>query len=75
VQQIVADIPTERWLDVMAGVAAALDGQGAAVGEDLHNLALRENPELRGDKAMLACATPCCSSCSWGAATRRPPSG
>jgi hypothetical protein len=54
VQQIVADIPTERWLDVMAGVAAALDGQAAAVGEDLYNLALLENPELRGDKAMLA---------------------
>jgi hypothetical protein len=54
VQQIVADVPTERWLDVMAGVAAALDGQAAVMGEDLYNLALRENPELRGDKAMLA---------------------
>jgi hypothetical protein len=54
VQQIVADIPTERWLDVMAGVAAALDGQAAAVGDDLYNLTLLENPELRGDKAMLA---------------------
>jgi len=38
VQQVVADIPTERWLDVMAGVAAALGGQAAAVGEDLYNI-------------------------------------
>jgi hypothetical protein len=51
--QIVADVLTERWPAVMAEVAAAVDRQAAAVRDDLVDLALREIPQLRDDKAML----------------------
>ena len=46
--------PAGHWPDVMAGVAAALDRQSAAVRDDLYDLALREVPELRGDSAVRA---------------------
>ncbi len=49
-----AGAAAEHWPDVMAGVAAALDRQSAAVRDDLYELALREVPELRDDAAVLA---------------------
>jgi hypothetical protein len=46
--------PAGPWPDIMAEVAAALDRRAAAVRDDLYELTLREVPQLRDDKAVLA---------------------
>ncbi len=51
---LTVDAPTERWPGVMADVAAAVSRRAAAVREDVYHVILREIPELRADKALLA---------------------
>jgi hypothetical protein len=52
--QIAADVPVERWPCVMADVAAAVGRRAAAVREDVYHVILREIPQLRDDKPLLA---------------------
>jgi hypothetical protein len=52
--QIVIDAPAEQWPGVMAGVAAAVGRRAAAVRQDVYHVILREIPQLRDDKPLLA---------------------
>jgi PucR C-terminal helix-turn-helix domain/GGDEF-like domain len=52
--QTVVELPTERWPGVIAEVAAAVGRRAAAVREDVYDVILREIPQLRGDKPVLA---------------------
>ena len=52
--QIVIDVPAGQWPGVMADVAAALGRRAAAVREDVYHVILREIPQLRDDKPLLA---------------------
>jgi len=52
--QIVIDVPAGQWPDVMADVAAAVSRRAAAVREDVYQVILREIPQLRDDKPLLA---------------------
>ena len=48
------DIDVPAVADLMAGVAAAVSRRAAAVSEDVYEVILREIPELRDDKPVLA---------------------
>ena len=52
--QLVIDVPAGQWPDVMADVAAAVSRRAAAVREDVYHVILREIPQLRDDKPLLA---------------------
>jgi DNA-binding PucR family transcriptional regulator len=52
--QIVAELPAERWPGTMAEVAAAVGRRAATVREDVYHVILREIPQLREDKPLLA---------------------
>jgi hypothetical protein len=52
--QIVAELPAERWPGIMAEVAAAVGRRAATVREDVYHVILREIPQLREDKPLLA---------------------
>ena len=52
--QIVAELPAERWPGTMAEVAAAVGRRAATVREDVYHVILREIPQLRDDKPLLA---------------------
>jgi hypothetical protein len=52
--QIVVEVPTEHWPGIMAGVAAAVGRRPAAVREDVYDVILREIPQVRDDKPLLA---------------------
>jgi hypothetical protein len=52
--QIVVDVPTEHWPVIMADVAAAVGRRGAVVREDVYDVIIREIPQLRDDKPLLA---------------------
>lgn len=50
----IIDVPAGQWPGVMADVAAALGRRAAAVREDVYHVILREIPQLRDDKPLLA---------------------
>src|SRR5438552_7452809 len=52
--QIIVDVPAECWPGIMAEVAAAVGRRAAAVREDVYGVILREIPQLRDDKPLLA---------------------
>ena len=52
--QIIAAVPAECWPAIMAEVAAAVGRRAAAVCEDVYGVILREIPQLRDDKPLLA---------------------
>jgi hypothetical protein len=52
--QFIVDVPAECWPGIMAEVAAAVGRRAAAVREDVYGLILREIPQLRDDKPLLA---------------------
>jgi DNA-binding PucR family transcriptional regulator len=52
--QIADDVPVERWLGIVAEVAAAVSRQAAAVRQDVYDAIVREIPQLRDDKPLLA---------------------
>ena len=47
------DAPAGWWPGIMAGVAAAVARQSAAVSEDVYEVIVREIPQLRDDKPLL----------------------
>jgi PucR C-terminal helix-turn-helix domain/GGDEF-like domain len=52
--QIIADVSTECWPGIMAEVAAAVGHRVGVVREDVYDVILREIPQLREDKPLLA---------------------
>jgi len=52
--QIAAAFPDEWWPGIMAEVAAAVGCRAAALREDVYQAILREIPQLRDDKPLLA---------------------
>ena len=52
--QIAAAFPAERWPGIMAEVAAAVGRRADAVREDVYLVIIREIPQLRNDKPLLA---------------------
>ena len=52
--QITADVPAERWLGIVAEVAASVSRQAAEVRQDVYDAIVREIPQLRDDKPLLA---------------------
>ena len=52
--EIAAAFPDKWWPGIMAEVAAAVGRRAAAVREDVYNVILREIPQLRHDKPLLA---------------------
>ena len=52
--QIIVDVPAACWPGIMAEVAAAVGRGAAAVREDVYGVILREIPQLRDDKPLLA---------------------
>jgi hypothetical protein len=52
--QIMVDVSTERWPCVMAEVAAAVGRRASALRADVYDVIVREIPELREDKPLLA---------------------
>jgi DNA-binding PucR family transcriptional regulator len=52
--QTMADVSAERWPYIVAEVAAAVGRQAAAVREDVYQVILREIPQLRDEKPLLA---------------------
>jgi hypothetical protein len=52
--QTVAVFPAERWPGIMAEVAAAVGSRAGVVRADVYQVILREIPQLRDDKPLLA---------------------
>jgi hypothetical protein len=52
--QTMADVSAERWPYIVAEVATAVGRQAAAVREDVYQVILREIPQLRDEKPLLA---------------------
>ncbi len=52
--QLVAEFVAEQWPGIMAEVAAAVGRRAATVREDVYHVILREIPQLRDDKPLLA---------------------
>ena len=52
--QMAADVPADRWPGIMAEVAASVSRQSAAVRHDVYDAIVREIPQLRDDKPLLA---------------------
>ena len=48
------DMDSPAVVELLAGVAAAVSRRAAAVSEDVYEVILREIPELRDDKPVLA---------------------